>query len=179
MGELTRFLIDLYRRSIVSRDNSRKCLGTVETLLGLLEQGMSSSDSALQELVSVSFLENLNQAGELYADIKKLLFSSYDGLGWYRTTVKVPGKFAGRKINLGFGGVFGRILIWVNGEFIAYRPFKLPWWTNGYNKNFDFEITKAVKPGQDNTIVIRVDNEHEWGGIYRRVSLWSPKPSSE
>ncbi len=104
---------------------------------------------------------------------------SYDGLGWYRTTVKVPGKFAGRKINLGFGGVFGRILIWVNGEFIAYRPFKLPWWTNGYNKNFDFEITKAVKPGRDNTIVIRVDNEHEWGGIYRRVSLWSPKPSSE
>ena len=103
----------------------------------------------------------------------------YDGVGWYRTTVKVPGRFAGRKINLGFGGAFGKMLIWVNGQFVDYRPFKLPWFVHRYNQNFDIELTEAIKPGQDNTIVIRVDNEHEWGGIYRRVCLWSPKSAAK
>ena len=58
----------------------------------------------------------------------------YDGVGWYRTTVRVPGQFAGRKINLGFGGVHGKMLIWVNGRFVTYRPFRLPWWKHAYNQ---------------------------------------------
>ena len=99
----------------------------------------------------------------------------YDGVGWYRATAEVPAEFAGKTVKLNFGGTFGRMLIWVNGEFVEYRPFKLPWWKHTYNQNFDIDVTKAMKPGQKNTIVIRVDNEIEWGGIFRRVFLWSPK----
>ena len=99
----------------------------------------------------------------------------YDGVAWYRTTVKIPAKFADRPVKLNFGGVFGKMLIWVNGEFVTYRPFKLPWWLgNGYNTTFDIDLSSAIEPGRDNTIVIRVDNEFEWGGIFRRIFLWSP-----
>ena len=98
----------------------------------------------------------------------------YDGVGWYRTTINVPDEFVDRQIKLNFGGVFGKLIIWVNGEFVAYRPFKTPWWYNPYNTTFDIDISSAIRAGHDNTIVIRVDNEFEWGGIYRRLFLWTP-----
>ena len=89
----------------------------------------------------------------------------------------VPPEFAGRSIQLNFGGVFGRLHVWVNGRFVSYRPFKLPWWYGKACENFDIDATDAVRAGATNTIVIRVDNEIEWGGIYRRVFLWSPRPA--
>ncbi len=99
----------------------------------------------------------------------------YNGVGWYRTKVRVPEKFAGQPINLNFGGVFGKLQVYVNGQFAGYRPFRIPWWKNGYNQSFDIDVTDAIKPGETNTIVVRVDNDHDWGGIYRRVFLWSPR----
>ena len=98
----------------------------------------------------------------------------YDGVGWYRTEADVPADFAGRAIKLNFGGVFGRMLVWVNGCFIAYHPFKRPYYAQRYCQNFDIDVTEAAAPGAKNTVIIRVDNEIEWGGIYRRVFLWSP-----
>ena len=103
----------------------------------------------------------------------------YDGVAWYRTTANIPAEFAGRPIKLNFGGVFGKMLIWVNGQFVAYRPFKLPWWLGDYNVTYDIDVSSAIKSGQDNTIVIRVDNEFEWGGIFRRVFAWSPNAKQE
>ena len=98
----------------------------------------------------------------------------YDGVGWYRIEADVPADFAGRAIKLNFGGVYGRMLIWVNGRFVTYHPFKLPWYTSAYCQNFDIDVTEAIQPGAKNTIIIRLDNEIEWGGIYRRLFLWSP-----
>lgn len=98
----------------------------------------------------------------------------YDGVGWYRIETEMAGDFAGRTIKLNFGGAFGRMLIWVNGTFVEYKGFKRPYYSHAYNQNFDIDVTEAVAPGVNNTIIIRLDNEIDWGGIYRRVFLWSP-----
>ena len=99
----------------------------------------------------------------------------YDGIGWYRIETAVPATFKGRPLKLNFGGVYGKVNVWVNGRFSGYRPFGIPWWKNGYNRSFDIDVSDAVDPGRLNTIVVRVDNGNEWGGIYRRVFLWSPR----
>ena len=101
----------------------------------------------------------------------------YDGVAWYRINVHVPQEFAGREIKMNFGGVFGRMLIWINGRFVDYRPFKTPWWGNAYNSSFDIDVSSALEFGQENVIVIRVDNQFEWGGIFRRVFFWAPNPA--
>ena len=103
----------------------------------------------------------------------------YDGVAWYFTRVKVPAGFAGRKIHMNFGGVFGKMLIWANGEFGHYRPWTGPWWQNVMNTAFDVDLTDVLEPGQVNTIAIRVDNEFEWGGIFRRVFLYAPIASAD
>ena len=69
MGDVTRFVIEIYRQSetrSAPRDIMRRVLGD-------LEKAIASSDSELQELVSASFLENLHQADDTYEGIKKLL----------------------------------------------------------------------------------------------------------
>jgi len=44
------------------------------------------------------------------------------------------------------------------------------------NLDFDLDVTKLVRPGQKNTIAIRVWNNTDIGGLYRRGFFWSPKP---
>jgi hypothetical protein len=111
----------------------------------------------------------------------------YDGAAWYRTPFELPKTLEpdddeqnnDRQIMLNFGGVFGKMQVWVNGRFVTYRDTRTPWWHNPYNDTFDIDITEAVELGRINTLVIRVDNEHEWGGIFRRVFLWSPRPGDD
>lgn len=64
LGDVTRFVIDTYRRS------NTELLGRT---LDFLEEAVSASDEKLQELVIVSFLENLHQAGNDYEGFKKTL----------------------------------------------------------------------------------------------------------
>ena len=79
--------------------------------------------------------------------------------------------------------VFGRVMyyskVWLNGEFIGEN-------IGGYLP-FSFDITKYLKPGQENKLVVRVDNrprinwlpaaeQIEWiqyGGILEPVKLVS------
>ncbi len=119
-----------------------------------------------------------SQIWETQGDLEDKEGRGYDGVAWYMTKVNVPKKFAGRKIAMNFGGVFGKMLIWVNGEFAHYRPWKGPWWTLKMNTAFDIDVTDVIKPGQTNTITIRVDNEFEWGGLFRRMFLYAPKQSN-
>ena len=98
----------------------------------------------------------------------------YDGAGWYRIEFDVPQRFAGRDMKLDFGGAYGSVKVWLNGQECGERIRKKLWWFFGYNTNFDIDLTEAIKPGQKNVLVVRVHNEFEWGGIYRRVFVYSP-----
>lgn len=77
MGDFTRFLFDVYRRSISETDNSGQWQQLVARSLSLMERAINSSDIALQNLISVSFIENLLPSKEddleVYNDLKKLL----------------------------------------------------------------------------------------------------------
>lgn len=98
----------------------------------------------------------------------------YVGYGWYRKHVNVPQAWAGKRINLDFDGVFQVAQVFVNGKRVGEHK-------GGYT-GFEFDITDAVKPG-DNLVAVRVNNiwdpqlapragEHTFsGGIYRDVWL--------
>lgn len=65
VGELVRFLSDQVRR----HGDSCAALGPA---MDLLEQGMGSTDPKLQELVAVSFLENLDPQDSSFHAIARL-----------------------------------------------------------------------------------------------------------
>lgn len=99
----------------------------------------------------------------------------FDGVGWYRTTVRVPEHFEGRSIKMNFGGVAGEVLVWVNGQFAGYQPYPRPWWYNVVKQNYDIDVSNVITAGKDHEITVRVRCDDNWGGIFRRVLLWSPR----
>jgi hypothetical protein len=93
----------------------------------------------------------------------------YDGYGWYRFTFDVPADLQGRTIRFYCGGVINEGWVWVNGQYVGHKDHKL-WW--GRPHDFDMDITSMVKPGEKNTLAIRVFNDAEIGGLYRRGFVW-------
>ena len=71
MGELTTYAIKLYRTGHKERDDRSR--ETLDAILDLLEQAIQSPDGNLQELVAVSFVENLGRADEDYDGMRALL----------------------------------------------------------------------------------------------------------
>ncbi|NQU11281.1 DUF4838 domain-containing protein [bacterium] len=97
----------------------------------------------------------------------------YDGYGWYRVAVKVPASAVKRPLNLHLGGVINEGWVWVNGEYVGHREWKL-WWAGRKELEMDVDVTGKLKAGR-NTIAIRVWNSTEPGGLLRRGFVWSPK----
>jgi len=103
--------------------------------------------------------------------------SWYSGMGWYRTSFKVPVSWDEDHIFLKFLAVNHRCKIWVNGEMVGENNFPyLP---------FEINITDHVIAGRENRLVVQVDNrilaggfpDKNWdgwwnyGGIIREVQL--------
>lgn len=72
MGDITRFTVNLCNKSRQHGKDSG-LLRTLSKILKIFEDAIVSSDSKLQELISVSFLENLDSESKVYNKIKKLL----------------------------------------------------------------------------------------------------------
>jgi beta-galactosidase len=96
------------------------------------------------------------------------------GIGWYRKTFPCPESDRGRRVFIEFDGAMSDSTVWLNGEYVGEWPY-------GYS-SFRLELTKHVKPGQENTLAVRLDNKPEssrWypgGGIYRNVRLVKTEP---
>lgn len=91
------------------------------------------------------------------------------GIGWYQKTFNTSTNWTNRLVNIEFDGVYMNSEVWVNGQYLAKRPY-------GYI-SFRYEISKFLKEGK-NTITVRVDNSKEpsarWYhpcGIYAPVRL--------
>ena len=97
----------------------------------------------------------------------------YDGYGWYRGDLRVDPRWAGKPLRLYLGGAINEAWVWVNGDYAGHRPHKL-WWYSPHD--VDLDVTSLIKPGQRNTIAIRIWNNADIGGLYRRGFLYSPKP---
>lgn len=91
------------------------------------------------------------------------------GTGWYRLDFEAPEFRAGKTATLVFDGAMSHARVWLNGHEVGYWPY-------GYN-SFYFDITPYLKPGETNTLAVRLENEHEssrWypgAGLYRNVHL--------
>ncbi|MCP9206737.1 glycoside hydrolase family 2 protein [Streptomyces sp. NEAU-Y11] len=99
------------------------------------------------------------------------------GTGWYRRHDRLPAGTAGKMLFLQFAGANQVAEVWVNGTYLGRHQ-------GGYSR-FRFDATRALRPGEDNVIAVRVSNAHDpdiaplsgdfsfSGGIYRNVSLWT------
>lgn len=91
------------------------------------------------------------------------------GVGWYRTEFELPDFKEGKKATVIFDGAMSRAKVYINGQEVGFWPY-------GYN-TFHFDITPYVKPGQKNTMAVRLENMPEssrWypgAGIYRNVHV--------
>jgi hypothetical protein len=94
----------------------------------------------------------------------------YKGLAWYRQTLEVPEKAAGKRIFFWCGGVDELAKVWINGQVvgISHGAAMYP---------FEMDATDAVKPGA-NVVVVCVRNETVnelgTGGILAPVMLYAP-----
>src|SRR4051812_28243152 len=76
MGSFTRFFKDALERSWVQNPNGLKWRGVVTRSLDLLESALASPDDKLQNLIAVSFVENLLPEitdADSYEQLKSLL----------------------------------------------------------------------------------------------------------
>ncbi len=97
----------------------------------------------------------------------------YDGYGWYRFAVDVPKSEVDKPLKLHLGGVISEGWVWINGQYAGHRPWHL-WWSGRRPLEMEAEATGKVKAGP-NVIVVRVWNDAEIGGLFRRGFLWAPK----
>jgi len=99
---------------------------------------------------------------------------SFTGFGWYRTDMDLTAPQTAGKVHLMFPGLFNEAWLYVNGQLVAHREFPDMWWRSDYKFEWDVDISPALKTGA-NTIALRVNNPHHFGGIFRRPFLYRAK----
>jgi hypothetical protein len=73
------------------------------------------------------------------------------------------------------GGVINEAWIWINGQYVWHSPHQVWWWhPHGYGRDEPIDVSQFIKPGESNTIAIRLWNKAEVGGLIRRGFLWTP-----
>lgn len=100
---------------------------------------------------------------------------SYDfnPVGSYIRTFTLPENWSDKQVFLNFGGIYSAAFIWVNGQYIGY--------TQGANNDHEFEVTKALKSGENKVAVqvirwsdgsyLESQDMFRMSGIYRDVTL--------
>lgn len=115
-----------------------------------------------------------------------MLRHQYAGAAWYRKHVKIPTDWNGKVVTLRIGGAHRMTRVFVNGVDLGEH--------NGFNAPFSFDVSHAIRPGEENIVALRVENPPfdtlespekqiatlpvgmfdyiaNWGGIYGDVAL--------
>ncbi|WP_430812386.1 MULTISPECIES: beta-glucuronidase LacZ4 [unclassified Carboxylicivirga] len=105
----------------------------------------------------------------------------YRGLGNYERNLEIPAAWKNKRLFLKFYGVNTIANVFINGQHVGEHR-------GGYT-SFTFEITNLVRPGEHNTLQVRVNNAPQldimpllgdfnmYGGIYRDVELLIENPN--
>ncbi len=89
------------------------------------------------------------------------------GLGYYRKKFTVPAAFqGGRTISLDFEGVYQNSVVYLNGEEVGSYP-------SGYT-GFALDITDKLKYGEENVLVVKVQNMSPSGRWYTGSGIIRP-----
>jgi hypothetical protein len=110
---------------------------------------------------------------DLYPQAQGLIspdFHSYTGFGWYRSEFEITADQA-NKLHLMFPGLFNECWLYINGRLVQHREQQAMWWNNDYKFEWDVDLTGFAKAGK-NTITLRFQNPHHFGGIFRRPFLY-------
>ena len=117
-----------------------------------------------------------------------ILRHDYEGVAWYQHVVLVPPSWNGKRIVLRVGGALRDTELFVNGKPAGRHK--------GMSAPFEFDVSGEIRPGDDNTIELKISNagkQHvvspdkqlpnypsgmlnyiaNWGGIYGPVELES------
>jgi len=89
-------------------------------------------------------------------------FSKHDGIAWYYKSFEMPKIDKRKKYAIFFGGVDDDCGVWLNGEFVGEH--------RGYSDEFYFDVTKFLKPGENELVVMVIDHGGP-GGIYKPVAI--------
>jgi hypothetical protein len=94
----------------------------------------------------------------------------YDGLAWYARTFEVPPAWRGQKVLLHVGAVDDEAEAWVNGEFVGdHLDREQP--GTAWDQPFEFDLTPRLQWEGSNELVLRVNDTHLGGGIWKSVYL--------
>ncbi|HRU04452.1 MAG TPA: DUF4838 domain-containing protein [Candidatus Brocadiia bacterium] len=89
----------------------------------------------------------------------------YDGVGWFRIKVNAPSEWKTlKRLTLQFNGVGDIFRLYVNGQQVHETTGRTKW-------PLEVDLKGAIKPGQENSIVVRVNNEKGSGGLLKPVIL--------
>ncbi len=92
--------------------------------------------------------------------------AAYDGLAWYQTAVEVPESWAGTDATLLFGGIDDADETYVNGVRVGATGSMPPVAATAWNVPRQYTVPADVlKPGEINTIAVRVHDSGGAGGI--------------
>lgn len=96
----------------------------------------------------------------------------YDGFGWYRLRFSLPAKpKPGTRYRLLFGAVDEACTVWVNGKKVLDRPYPYQGRTDSWSTPFEVDFTAVAKPGKENVLAVRVEDNSGHGGIWKPVQL--------
>jgi hypothetical protein len=97
-------------------------------------------------------------------------FPDYTGVFWYRLKFTAPDFKPGESIWLRFGGLDDDGTIYVNGVLVGEREAVKG---RDWETSFAYDVTKRIKPGQENLIAVRGLNLVGAGGLWRPVGLYA------
>ena len=78
----------------------------------------------------------------------ELVEKDYEGVAFYRRKFRVPANWAGRVVRLHFDAVNFRAEVWLNGAAVGCH--------DGGFTPFEFRVDDLLRPGQLNTLIVRV-----------------------
>jgi hypothetical protein len=95
--------------------------------------------------------------------------TGFHPLAWYRRQFEIPSAWRGRRVLLHFGAVDYRAWVWLNGQLLGAHE--------GGNVPFSFDVTSALRPGQ-NIVVVRAEDPPEDRAIPRGKQYWKLQSES-
>ena len=107
--------------------------------------------------------------GSKFSDVAMPAHSPYAPSWWYRTEFSLPQEYAGRTIWLNLEGINYKANVYLNGKRIADARQVIGAW-----RAYEFDVTSAVKPGQ-NALAVQV-----WAQTETDLGItfvdWNPMP---
>ncbi len=92
--------------------------------------------------------------------------ASYEGTVWFRRAFRVPAPWEGRRVVCRFHGANYHTRLWVNGAPVgANEDGFLP---------FEFPLDEELRFGEENVLVVRVNNERRQGEVPGLERGWRP-----